>query len=63
MSVTPRAPARLVGGLTSKGLVVALTVRLRDAAAALSERECADLSAELRDLVDEYAPRRPNPAA
>lgn len=57
------APARLVGGLTDRGLAVALTVRLRNAAEQLDEITRQRLLGDLRALVDEYCPRRPNPAA
>ena len=58
-----RTPARLVGGLTTRGLAVALTYRLRQAVEALPPTEAVALLGELRELVDAYCPRGPRPAA
>ena len=58
------APAqRQVSGLTDRGLAVALTVRLRNAAEQLDEVTRQRLLGDLRALVDEYAPHRSDPAA
>ena len=54
---TSTAPARLVGGLTDRGLLVAYSVRLRNAAEQLDEVTRRRLLGDLRALVDEYAPR------
>jgi hypothetical protein len=62
-AVAPRTMARLTGGLTSRGLAVAYTYRLRQAVETLPPAEAAALLGELRELVSVYAPRRPNPAA
>ena len=48
---------------TPRGLAVALTYRLRQAVEALPPAESAALLAELRELVNLYAPRGPRPAA
>jgi hypothetical protein len=55
--------ARRSGGLTDRGLAVALTVRLRNAADQLDEVTRQRLLGDLRALVDEYAPRSPRPIA
>ena len=56
-------PARLTGGLTPRGLAVAYTYRLRKAVETLPPTEAAALLGELRELVQAYCPRRPDPAA
>jgi hypothetical protein len=63
MSAAIVAAAHRSGGLTDRGLAVALTYRLRNAAEQLDEVTRQRLLGDLRTLVDEYAPRRPNPAA
>jgi hypothetical protein len=63
ITTAPRTPARLTGGLTPRGLAVALTYRLRVAAEQLDDVTRQRLLGELRDLVETYCPRRPNPAA
>lgn len=57
------APVRRVGGLTDRGLLVAYTVRLRNAAEQLDEVARQRLLGNLRELVDQYAPRTPRPVA
>ena len=54
--------ARRAGGLTDKGLLVAYSVRLRNAAEQLDDVTRQRLLGDLRALVEEYAPRRPHPA-
>jgi hypothetical protein len=56
-------PARRSGGLTPKGLAVALTYRLRQVVETLPPAEAMALLAELRELVSVYAPRSPRSAA
>ena len=57
-------PARAaLAGSPRRGLAVALRYRLRQAVETLPPAEGAALLAELRELVQTYAPRRPNPAA
>jgi hypothetical protein len=63
MSATTASPARLTGGLTDRGLAVALTVRLRNAAEQLDEVTRLRLLGDLSELVETYCHRRPNPAA
>jgi hypothetical protein len=62
-ATTALRPRVATGPLTEWGLVVALTYRLRQAVETLPPTEAAALLGELRALVDEYAPHRPNPAA
>ncbi len=56
-------PARRSGGLTPRGLAVALTYRLRQAVETLPPAEAAELLVELRELVSAYCPGSPRPAA
>jgi hypothetical protein len=64
MSAAPAPiPARRSGGLTPRGVAVALTYRLRQAVEMLPPSESAELLAELRELVSVYAPPRRLPNA
>jgi hypothetical protein len=63
MSAALATPARRSGGLTDRGLAVALTVRLRNAADQLDEVTRQRLLGDLRALVGEYCPRSPRPIA
>lgn len=63
MLATAPTKARRSGGLTPRGLAVALTYRLRQAVETLPPSESAELLAELRELVSAYCPRQPDPAA
>jgi hypothetical protein len=63
MSAATERPARLTGGLTDRGLMVSHSVRLRNAAEQLDEVTRQRLLGDLRDLVETYCPRRPNPSA
>jgi hypothetical protein len=65
MIATAPNPARQSGGLTPRGLAVALTYRLRQAVETLPPAESAELLAELHDLVAAHCPpmARPHPAA
>ena len=62
MSAAP-TPARRSGGLTDRGLVVALTYRLRQAVETLPPTEATALLGELRELVTAYCPRSPRSVA
>ena len=53
MSAAPRTLARLTGGLTDRGLMVAYSVRLRTAAEAMDDVTRQRLLGDLRALVDE----------
>ncbi len=63
MLATVPTTARRSGGLTSKGLAVAYTYRLRQAVETLPPVEAAALLGELRELVSAYCPRSPRSAA
>jgi hypothetical protein len=63
MSAAPASSARRSGGLTSRGLAVAYTYRLRQAVETLPPAEAAELLAELRELVSAYCLQSPRPAA
>jgi hypothetical protein len=63
MSAAPAlTPARRSGGLTDRGLAVALTYRLRQAVETLPPTEAAAQLGELRELVSTYCPRSPRSA-
>jgi hypothetical protein len=63
IATVPTSARRQSAGLTPRGLAVAYTYRLRQALESLPADQQRELLGDLRDLVDEYAPRRPSPAA
>jgi hypothetical protein len=63
MTAAPFAPARRSGGLTPRGLAVALTYRIRQVIETLPPTEAAVLLGELRELVRTYCPRSPRSLA
>jgi hypothetical protein len=63
MIVTAPRPCVATGPLTDRGLMVAYSVRLRNAAEQLDDVTRQRLLDDLRELVQTYCPRTPRPVA